>query len=384
MAHDYYQQPGGEDISFQAESDLLESNGQEVLRFTRDNDEISDYSKLQKIKLAFNTIWSTPSFNQVEAILQKERPDIVHFQNIFPLISPSALYACQKYSIPVILSIRNYRLMCVNGLFLRDDRICEDCLGMTPPLPGIIHACYRKSHLQSAVVATMLTFYRSIQTWNKKIDSFITPSEFTRTMLIRGGVSEKKIKVKPNFIQDLGEREEIEDYVVFVGRLSPEKGVIPLLKAILKVPKIKLVIVGDGPLRKNVILASDGHSNITYLGHLGQAQSMKVLKSARFLVYPTICYETFGRSIIEAYACGVPVIASRIGAVTELVRDGKTGFLVNPGDDDDLSEKIKNLWDNPDLCKQIGKNARQEYLNRYTPETNYPLLMKIYDSALKN
>jgi glycosyltransferase involved in cell wall biosynthesis len=265
------------------------------------NDEINQYTPYQKLFLAINTIWSIPSYKQITAIIQKERPDIVHFQNTFPLISPSAFYACKKYSVPVVVSIRNYRLMCLNGLFLRKNKICEDCFRMSHPLPGIVHACYRKSHLQSAVVAGLQTFHRLLKTWHKKVDLFITPSEYTRNVLIRSGFSEEKIRVKPNFIQDPGERFEVEDYVAFIGRLSPEKGIISLIQAIQKVSGIKLVFVGDGPLKQQVINASVKHSNIIYLGHKSHAQSLEILKRARFLVYPSICYETFGRTIIEAF-----------------------------------------------------------------------------------
>ena len=182
MAHNYYQQLGGEDISFHSEADLLEQNGHQVIRFTRDNREISHYSKWQRIMLAANTIWSGSVYKQFEEIIKKESPDIVHFQNTFPLISPSALYASKKHLVPVIMSIRNYRLTCVNGLLLRNERICEDCLKKSIPWQGILHACYRKSIGQSAVVAKMLMFHRILRTWTRKVDLMVTPSEFSRSV----------------------------------------------------------------------------------------------------------------------------------------------------------------------------------------------------------
>ena len=147
-------------------------------------------------------------------------------------------------------------------------------------------------------------------------------------------------------------------------------------------PQVKLVIVGDGPLRDQVIRASEENSNICYHGQLEHAQAMKIILKARFLIYPTLYYETFGRSIIESYACGVPVVVSNIGAAAELVRDGGTGLLVRPGDEEDIAEKSKTLWNDQNLCKKMGKNARQEFITRYTPEKNYAMLIDIYQSVI--
>jgi glycosyltransferase involved in cell wall biosynthesis len=374
---------GGEDISFKAEADLLEKMGNVVLRYTRDNDEIRNYGLLKKMLLLFNTIWSFSTLRDLELILRKEKPDLVHFQNTFPLISPSAFYACKHQNIPVIMSARNYRLMCVNGLFLRDNQICEDCINKVFAWPGVYHACYRNSFLQSTVVALMVAYHRLRKTWLNYVHIFICLSEFSRRKYIQGKIPEQKIMVKPNFVEDPGENDEKREYAIFIGRLSVEKGIQTILKSIANNPTIPLLIIGSGPLEEEVKRASEKLENINYLGELGHDQILDVIKKARFLIYPSLCYETFGRVIVEAYACGVPVITSRIGALQELVYDGVTGLFINPGDVEDLSNKMRWLWEHPEESSQMGMNARNEYLKRFTPEINYQSLMSIYSSVLE-
>jgi glycosyltransferase involved in cell wall biosynthesis len=383
MAHNYYQQYGGEDVSFEAEAGLLETNGHQVIRYARNNTEIKQYGLFQKFRLPINTIWSSKSHHDVEKIIQKENPDLVHFQNTFPLISPSAFYACKHKNIPIIWTIRNYRLMCLNGLFLRDNRICEVCKGKSFAYPGIRHACYRNSHLQSTVVAAMLTYHKLLKTWSRLIDKYICLSEFSRDKLIEGGLSGKKIFVKPNFINDPGENKEERKYALFIGRLSEEKGIHTILKSIERNPSIPLVIVGSGPLEREVKEVCGRLRNVSYLGQIENNQIFEVLKKAKFLIFPTLVFETFGRVIVEAFACSTPVIASRIGAVKELVKNGKTGILFNPEDSENLTSKMKWMWDHPLECRQMGDEARQEYINRFTPEFNYQALISIYNSVLE-
>jgi len=383
MVHNFYQNMGGEGISFNAEADLLKNKGNIVVRYIRDNNEINNYGTLQKIQLIFTTIWSPYTLRDIEFILHKEKPDLVHFQNTFPLISHSALYACKQQNIPVVLSLRNYRIMCVNGLFLRENQICEDCINKVFAWPGIYHACYRHSHLQSAVVALMLSFQHLKRTWFDCVHTFICPSEFSRGKYIQCKIPEQKIKVKPDFVKDPGENDEKKEYAIFIGRLSIEKGIQTLLESIANNPTIPLLIIGSGPLAEDIKKASDKFKNVKFLGRLGHDDTLGVLRKARFLIYPSLCYETFGRVIVEAYSCGVPVITSRIGALEELVHDGVTGLFTNPKDVEDLSNKMRWLWEHPEASVQMGKNARNEYFKRFTPEINYQSLISIYSSVLE-
>ena len=386
MAHNHYRESGGEDQSFQAERELLRSHGHVVEVYIRDNHEIQESRLIQKLQLARNTIWANDSFHDVRSIIRAKKPHLAHFQNTFPLISPSVYAACKQEGIPVIQSLRNYRLLCANALFSRNDRPCEDCLGKVIPWPGVLHACYRESHTQSAVVAGMLAYHRWIGTWDTQVDLYIVLSEFSRKKFIEGGLPPERLIVKPNFAVDRGGSSEREDYVVFIGRLSKEKGLFTLLNAWRDLRNIPLIIIGTGPLYQQLyeMIENENLDNIKMVGQLANADAIEIIKRARFLVFPTELYETFGRVIVEAYCAGLPVVASRIGAVAELVRDSETGLQFTPGDAAELAAKVRWLWNHPEESKHIGRNARKDYEQKYTPERNYQMLMDIYRRALEN
>lgn len=379
MAHNYYQSPGGEDVSYNEESRLLESFGEIVYRFSRDNSDIYKYNTRQMIQLGINTIWSEASKEQVAEVIRQFKPDVAHFQNTFPLLSPSVFYACHENNIPVVLSIRNYRLFCLNGLFLRNNEPCEKCLQAKNYFWGVFHKCYHRSSMKSSIVAFMNIFHWKKRTWHRQVDVMISPSEFTRRKLIQAGFQEDRIFVKPNLIYDHGKGNRTGGYILYSGRLSQEKGINSLVDVVVENPDLKLLIIGDGPLRESIERIVESNQNIKLLGYLDHDQTINYIKNAKFLIYPTICYETFGRTIIEAFSCGVPVIASRIGAITELICDGENGFLVNPGDIQDLQRIIRLMWENDPLCKTMGDNARNDYLNRYSPDKNFLILKNAYN-----
>ncbi len=383
MTHNYYQSHGGEDESFHAEATLLKQGGQEVVTFTRSNTDIIERGLRNKIDLFTNTIWADNSYREIIRLIRGSQPKLAHFQNIFPLISPSVYYACKSEGIPVVQTLRNYRLICSNGFFLRDGKVCEDCMGKFIPWPGIVHACYRNSVLQTAAVASMLTFHRFRETWSAQVDIYITLTDFSRRKLIESGMNPNQIMVKPNYVLDPGIGNQSGSYVAYAGRLSEEKGIEVLLKSFKRLPKIGLKIMGDGPLRTLVKkhISENDKIKVDLMGYLPRDKGIDVMKQSRFLVFPSIWYETFGRTIIEAFACGIPVIASRLGAMAELVHDGETGLLFTPGDADDLAEKINWLWHHPNEASRMGRTARIEYEEKFTPDHNYELLMAIYQKA---
>jgi glycosyltransferase involved in cell wall biosynthesis len=285
----------------------------------------------------------------------------------------------------VVQSLRNYRLMCPNGFFLRNDSICEDCMDKFVPWPGILHACYRNSRSQTAVVAGMLSYHRAINTWGTQVDLYIALTEFSRKKFIHSGIPAEKIVVKPNYIPDPGIGSYPGEYAVFVGRLSREKGIESLMESWRELPEIPLKIIGGGPMEAQVRgFVQDGRIDATWLGRLQNSEAMEVLKRSRFLVFPSLLYETFGRTIVEAFAAGKAVIASAHGTPAELIQDGKTGLLFTPGDPRDLREKALRLWRNEALAEQMGRRARYIYEEKYTEEKNYSALMSIYDRALSS
>ena len=379
MVHNFYQQPGGEDQSFAAEAGLLEAYGHTVCRYTLHNDAIKQMSAL---RVARATIWNTTAYRELRALIRRVQADVVHFQNTFPLVSPAGYYAAQAEGVPVVQSLRNYRLMCPNGLFFRDGRPCELCLGRLP-WPGVRHACYRNSRPATAAVATMLTVHRALGTWSKHVDAYVALTAFARQKFIEGGLPADKIAVKPNFVYpDPGPTEQKEDYALFVGRLSAEKGLDVLLEAWPRLgSRLRLKVVGDGPLAGPVQEAARANEHIEWLGRLPYDAVLDRVGRAALLVIPSVWHEPFGRVAIEAYAKATPVVASNRGALAEIVEHERTGLLFRPGDADDLAAQVAWLLDHPTRCRQMGKAARRAFETTYSAERNYEMLMAIYEAA---
>lgn len=380
VCHNYYQQRGGEDQSFEAELELLRSRGHEVVRYTLHNDAIDAMSRWD---VAGRTVWNHRTYRDVRALIRQTRPRIMHCTNTFPLMSPAVLYAARHEGVPVIQSIRNYRLGCLNGLFLRNGRVCEDCVGKTIPWPGVAHACYRNSRAASAVVAGALSAHRALRTWIKAVDLYVTLTDFARGKLTELGLPAERIVVKPNFVDpDPGVGAGGGGYAVFAGRLSSEKGIETLLAAWSHEPvPLPLKIVGDGPLRVRVEEIVSRHEGIELLGPRPLPDVLDVIGDATVLVMPSECYETFGRTIVEAFAKGTPVVASQMGAMAELIDHGRTGLHFAPGNSADLARRIRELVTG---FRQTGlrRAAREEYERRYTGTINYQMLAGIYGRAL--
>jgi glycosyltransferase involved in cell wall biosynthesis len=380
IAHNYYQQPGGEDQIFATEASLLESRGHDVLRYTVHNDAIDTMNRLA---LARATVWNRASYRDLRALFRRERPDVAHFHNTFPLISPAAYDAAAAEGVAVVQSLHNYRLLCSNAYFYRDTHVCEDCLGRALPWPAVAHACYRESRAASAVVAGMIAIHQARRTWVDRVDVFIAAlTEFAREKFIQGGLPADKIVVKPNFVYpDPGAGTGGGGYALFAGRLAPEKGIATLLAAWqgLRVP---LKIVGDGPLRAEVRAAAERCDTIEWLGNQPAARVLELMKDAQVLVCPSVWYEGQPRVIIEAFAVGLPVIASRLGAMSSLIEHGRTGLHARPDDAADLAAQVAWAFANPNAIAQMRRAARAEFDASYTPEHNYQLLMQIYETAI--
>ncbi|MAT96904.1 MAG: glycosyl transferase family 1 [Anaerolineaceae bacterium] len=387
MAHNYYQQRGGEDEATEQEIALLRRKGHEVTQFFFRNDEINNYSWLDKGSLAINTIWRSEIYKQTREIINDFHPDVVHVQNFFPLISPAIFFACEREKIPVVQTLWNYRLLCPNGLFLREGRICQDCAGKMFAWPGILHRCYRNSRSQTAVVALMASVHKSLGTWRNRIGLYIAPTEFVKREFIKNGLPAKKIVVKPPFVYpDPGMKIDGGDYALFVGRLTAEKGIMLLVEAWANVKTLDLKVVGDGPLKHKVqgIIKEKEQHNVELVGWRSYEEVIALIKGARFLIFPSECFETFGRVAIEAFACHVPVIASRLGTMAEIVEDGKTGLHFENGNLLDLVQKIHWAIAHPQALTLMGQNARSEFNTKYTAERNYHQLMNIYQRAINS
>ena len=380
--HNRYQRPGGEDQVFVDETALLETRNHRVLRYEVHNDQVKQVNRLT---LAKDTIWNSSAYRELGAMIRRERPDVVHFHNTLPLVSPAGYYAARAEGVPVIQTLHNYRLLCPVALFFRDGRVCEDCMGKAVPWPGVVHRCYRGSRAASGVIATMLTIHRALRTWTEMVDVYVALTEFARNKFIEGGLPAGKIVVKPNFVApDPGRGQGGGGYALFVGRLAPEKGTGTMLAAWERLgTRIPLKIVGDGPLRDRVVEAAARQSNVEWLGHRPVEEVHALMGKADMLVFPSEWYETFGRVAAEAFAAGTPVIAANIGAVAELVEHGRTGLKYRPGDPEDLVTQVEWALSHPAELRRMRDEVRAEFEAKYTAERNYRALMEIYEAALE-
>lgn len=384
VIHNFYQHAGGEDAVFESEAELLRHYGHETFCLTESNEQVLAHGRL---RAGIGAVWSQASWARVKQALAESKAELTHFHNFFMRISPSAYYACRERRVPVVQTLHNYRLMCPGANFYRDGRVCTDCLERGSFVPAIRHACYRQSRLQTATVAAMVAVHRVWNTWNDKIDLFIALSEFSRSQFIAGGLPPDKIFVKSNFVHpDPGARETAGNYALFLGRLSGEKGLTTLLHAWHALRRVPLKIVGDGELSgwiANYVAAND-LQNIELTGRLSRAQAVQLLKGARCLIVPSTCYENFPMAVAEAYACGVPVIASRHGALAEIVDDGRTGLHFTAGEAADLAATVERAWTQPRRLAAMGKEARREFENKYTAGHNHRKLMTAYEMAIAN
>jgi glycosyltransferase involved in cell wall biosynthesis len=388
LVHNRYQQAGGEDQVVQSEARLLSAAGYRVVRHDRDNREIQTYSLLQKACLPATTIWSGKSLRDVRRTLRNEAPDIAHFHNTFPLISPAAYTACKEAGVPVVQTLHNYRLLCPAATFLREGVPCELCLGKKAPWPGVVHACYRESRAQTGVVGAMLAIHRAIGTWTKDVDTYIALSEFAKRKFIEGGIPPSMIVVKPNFVDpDPGVDRNPENYALFVGRLSHEKGLKTLLVAWKLVGhSFPLLILGEGPLRSDLesSVREWGLSEVRFGGLVPREAVWAAMKRARFLIVPSDCYENFPTVIIEAFACGLPVIGARTGAIQEILENQQTGRLFSRANPEDLAAKLDLAWTRPREMEAMGRAGRSEYVAKYTAGQNIRMLKEIYERALQS
>lgn len=381
QVHNFYQQPGGEDQVCAAEHDLLTKRGHSVQQYCTHNEVINGMSN---IGVACRTIWNAGSYREFKAALNRERPDIVHVHNTFPVISPAIYYAAAKAEIPVVQTLHNYRLLWPSATLFRNGNICEKCIGVPIPIMSVRHACYRDNRLASAAVSSMLVMHRLARTWATKIQAYIALTNFAKRKFIEGGLPPRRIVVKPNFLStDPGVGNGSGRYALFQGRLSSEKGLDTLLNAWERLaPTVELKIAGDGPLGPWLKERLSRLRNVEWLGYVNRDKLLNLTKDAAFLVFPSLCYEGLPMGIIEALACGTPVLASALGSPNELIRDGVNGFRFAPGNDDDLVRCIQSILSRPDELREMRRSSRACYEQYYTADRNYELLMGVYQKAI--
>jgi glycosyltransferase involved in cell wall biosynthesis len=378
LVHNHYLQPGGEDQVFLAEAEALRAHGEDVRLYTLHNQRIATMGQLA---LARSAIWNPHVFADLTALLQGFTPDIVHCHNTFPLISPSAYAAARQFGIPVVQTLHNFRLLCVNGLLFRDQHQCEDCVGRMLAWPGVVHACYRGSRAASTLVALMLGVHKMRGTWRTAVDTYITLSQFARAKFVAGGLPSERIVVKPNFLpRDPGVGAHEGRFALYVGRLSPEKGIATLLRLWNHIgSRFPLRIIGSGPLEALAISSGPG---IEWLGWQPHGRVLAAMKDASFLVFPSEWYEGFPMVVLEAMATGLPVISNRHGAMPEIVGDGDSGVLVPSGRFEEWIAALEWAIGHPEQLAAMGRRGREVFEANYCPEAGYHELAQVYQHTI--
>ena len=392
LVHNFYgsSAPSGENTAYLAERDLLKKYGHEVIEFIRHSDEIRGHGLSGTLRGAFSTPWNPFCKRDIRRVLERERPDIMHAHNTFPLLSPSVFRAARGLSTATVLTLHNYRIFCAAGIPMRNSRTCIECIERDSVVPAVKYGCYRNSRLASIPMAAMISLHKRLGTWKRDVDAFIALSEFQKKKVAAGGLPEKKVHVKPHFYPDPPAPlpwKAREDKIVFVGRLGWEKGVHVLLDAWQRwghnAPILE--IIGDGPQRARLEKMVSGmalDSKIHFRGQIPFSQTQAEMAKARLLVLPSLCFEGFPMVIREAFALSMPVACSRIGSLPGIIAENKTGRLFSPGDPEDLLRVVRGLCEDPDNLAQMAKAARNEFEKKYTPNKNYEQLMSIYHKAI--
>jgi glycosyltransferase involved in cell wall biosynthesis len=379
FAHNRYLHRGGEDESREQEMSVLRSHGHEVIEYLADNREID---RKNIFFIGLHSVWNPDQYHRIRNLISETQPDILKVDNYFPLLSPSIFEGAKSMGVSTILSVRNYRLVCASGTLFRSGQVCTDCVGRAA-LPAIRHRCYHNSYLQSSSIVLSNSYGRLRGTWTDCIDHYIAVSETVRRLLISGGFPAEKISVKPNSVFDTGPGDGSGQYAIYVGRLTEEKGILTLLAAWRKVgERVPLKIVGRGPLEDLVQQSAEEIAGVEFLKWRPLAEVCEYLGRAMVLIFPSEWLEPFGRSIVEAYSKGTPVIAADTDPMRDMVVSERTGLTYRVGDSEDLASKVLALAANPERLAQMRQEARERYLAFYSEEKTYSRMMDIFSSVL--
>ena len=396
--NNYHYLRGGVEKYYLDLSELLTTKGHQVVNFSSQHSNnlpnaFSDYfvrelninksnlfGKLRDLKRIF---YSRESSVKLDALLENERPDIAHLHNIYTVLSPSVLASLKRHKIPMILTLHDYKLVCPTMRFYSKDRICEQCRKYHYYY-AIINRCWKDSLVLSTLYCLEAYYQDLTNAYQKNVDAMVAPSLFLKQKLSEHGIDGSSILHLPNFLPDkhfsnepLPTKNVRGEYLLYVGRLSAEKGIADLIKACLPLKDIKLLIAGEGPIRQELETLTKKNKNIIFLGYQQTNEIELLLRQALFVIVPSRCHENFPYSILEAFASSKPVVAARVGGIPELVKPEINGLFFKAGNINDLQERILYLLSNRDLIVKMGKQAKIE-AQKYTAEAHYQALIKIY------
>jgi glycosyltransferase involved in cell wall biosynthesis len=384
LGHTFYRStaPSGEDEVFRCERRLLEENGIRVTTFERHNDHIDDSTLSRRVRLGMGAAWSRKSYRELSALIRRVRPDVAHFHNTFPQMTPSVWAACRDNGVPVVQTLHNYRFVCPQAMLQREGRPCEECFGTTL-LPALRNRCYRSSLPATLAQVWTLAMNRAMGSFNL-VDRYLALTRFAAARLSAGGIPGERITVRSNFLDDPPPQGSGDGgYALFVGRLSPEKGLLTLLRAWERVRGLPLAIVGDGPLLPQLREMVSGMGlPVEFHGQLPRREVLRMIGDAVVQIVPSEWYEGFPMVVLEAYACGTPVIASRIGSLEEIVEEGGAGSLFETGNAEDLAATVNGMVGNPVRMDGMRRRAREYFLGRYSPASGIASLLEIYRGVI--
>lgn len=401
LVHNFHRafKPSGEDVAYRRERELLQQSEHEVHTFERSTDETAEYSTVDKLRLATDLHFNEQVYDALRQQLQLLRPHLVHVHNTFPLLSSSVFAACQHERVPVVLTLHNHYLFCAGGTCTRDGHPCTLCLTTRNPWHAVRYGCYGDSHLASLPMVHMIRQNWLQGFWERNIDGFITLTQDGRERFFEAGLPPEKVFVKPNFLPDPEQNTAIaaaslaessdaapRRAVLFIGRLSEEKGVGVLLEAARRMQAsgqaVPIQIVGGGPDLADYRERAASLPHVTFLDQQPQEVCLRMAREALCVVVPSICSETFGLTVIEAFASRTPVVASRLASLAELVDHGRTGLTFETGDARALAEALGHMAHDPQRAAEMGIAARADYEAHYTPANNLRQLLAIYDRVL--
>lgn len=370
---------GGEPVVVDATMRLLAQNGHEPRLVTKSS-RVLENSIIKRLCASWGGVYNIPVHHEMRRLLKEERPNIVHVHSLYPMFSPSILVACRREGVPVVMTVHSHILTCPTWYHFYEGKVCEACVG------GHEYRCVlkncRKNILESAAYALRSTVARRVRLFHDNVSLLIVMTEFARGKLLEAGFRKDQIVVVPNpaSVKDSATNPSAGQYVAYAGRLSPEKGVDTFLAAAERLPNVPFKIAGDGPLLSEMV--SRAPSNVEFLGRLGSDDLREFYGRARLAVVPSVWFEQFPIVILEAMARGLPVIASRIGGLPEIVEDDVTGLLFEPRNAEDLVQQVRLLWEDPELCNRMGASGRQKVMREYTEDAYYRNLMAVYQTAV--
>jgi len=396
----FFYRRGGSETYFFELMDLLQKNGHEIVHFSTKSpanipspyddffvNEINFGKReglARDLKKIGHSFYSLEAKRKLEKLILKTKPDLAHLHIISHHLSPSILAVLKKYKIPVVQTLHEYQLICPNAKLFTEGALCERCKKYRY-WNAAVHKCIHDSRLEGFAECLEMFFHKACQFYEKGVQYFVTPSEFLAEKLTAWRVR-SRVENIPLFLDVSAFEPKYEpgDYIIYFGRLVKEKGLEVLLDALVGT-EIKLKIVGDGPeLEKLKVKSEKLKTNVEFIGHKTGEELHNLIRNSKFVVLPSVWYENYPMSLLEAGALGKAVVGTRLGGISEIIRDGENGFLAEPNDANNLREKIQRLIGDKDLCKRMGRRAREMVVERNSPEEHYKKLKLLYEKLTTN